>query len=117
MLQIDWMPSAPLWFAGYLLVYNLDRLYPDPADLVNIPIRSRKAPELRAARIGVVFLSGAVVLVWPLLTGRWWLVLALALAATVLQFYSRPVCGMGFRLKDLPYVKSFLPAGVIAEFW
>jgi len=27
MLQIDWMPSAPLWFAGYLLVYNLDRLY------------------------------------------------------------------------------------------
>ncbi len=32
MLQIDWIPSAPLWFAGYLLVYNLDRLYPDPAD-------------------------------------------------------------------------------------
>jgi len=23
--------SAPLWFTGYLLVYNLDRLYPDPA--------------------------------------------------------------------------------------
>jgi 4-hydroxybenzoate polyprenyltransferase len=114
MLQIDWIPSAPLWFAGYLLVYNLDRLYPDPADLVNIPIRSRKAPELRAARIGVVFLSGAVLLVWPLLTGRWWLVLALALVATVLQFYSRPVPGVGFRLKDLPYVKSFLPAGVIA---
>ena len=30
---------------------------------MNIPIRSRKAPELRAARIGVVFLSGAVLLV------------------------------------------------------
>jgi 4-hydroxybenzoate polyprenyltransferase len=113
-LQIDWLPSAPLWFAGYLLVYNLDRLYPDPADLVNIPIRSGKAPELRAARIGVAFLSAAVLLVWPLLTGRWWLVLALALAATVLQFYSRPVRGVGFRLKDLPYVKSFLPPGVIA---
>ena len=113
-LQIDWIPSAPLWFAGYLLVYNLDRLYPDPADLVNIPIRSRKALELRAARIGLAFLSVAVLLVWPLLTGRWWLVLALASAATVLQFYSRPIRGMGFRLKDLPYVKSFLPPGVIA---
>ena len=52
MLQINWIPSAPLWFAGYLLVYNLDRLYPDPADLVNIPIRSRKAPELRAFESG-----------------------------------------------------------------
>jgi hypothetical protein len=68
-LQIDSLPSAPLWFAGYLLVYNLDRLYPDPADVVNIPIRSRKAPELRAARIGVAFLSVAVLLVWTLLTG------------------------------------------------
>ena len=45
MLQIDWIPSAPLWFAGYLLVYNLDRLYPDPADRVNIPIRSSKTEE------------------------------------------------------------------------
>jgi hypothetical protein len=25
-LQIDPLPSAPLWFAGYLLVYNLDRV-------------------------------------------------------------------------------------------
>jgi 4-hydroxybenzoate polyprenyltransferase len=40
--------------------------------------------------------------------------LALASGATVLQFYSRPARGMGFRLKDLPSVKSFLPAGVIA---
>ena len=67
MLQIDWIPSAPLWFAGYLLVYNLDRLYPDPADLINIPIRSSKTEELRAARIGLAFLSAAVLLVWSLL--------------------------------------------------
>ena len=113
-LQIDSLPSAPLWFAGYLLVYNLDRLYPDPADLVNIPIRSRKAGELRAARITLAFLSAAVLLVWSLLTGRWWLVLALPFAAAILQFYSRPVPGMGFRLKDLSYVKSFLPPAVIA---
>ena len=113
-LQIDSLPSAPLWFAGYLLVYNLDRLYPDPADLVNIPIRVSKAQEHRAARIGLAFLSVTVLFVWPLLTGRWWLVLVLAFVATILQFYSRPVPGMGFRLKDLPYVKSFLPTGAIA---
>jgi hypothetical protein len=114
MLQIDWIPSAPLWFAGYLLVYNLDRFYPDPADRANIPIRSSKTEELQAARIGLAFLSAAVLVVWSLLTSRWWLVLALAFGATVLQFHSRPVRGIGFRLKDLPYVKSFLPAGVIA---
>jgi len=114
MLQIDWTRSAPLWFAGYLLVYNLDRLYPDPADRVNIPIRSSKTKELRAARIALAFLFAAVLLVWSLLKSRWWLVLALALAATVLQFYSRPLPGVGFRLKDLPSVKSFLPPGVIA---
>ena len=86
MLQIDWIPSAPLWFAGYLLVYNLDRFYPDPADRANIPIRSSKTEELQAARIGLAFLSAAVLVVWSLLTSRWWLVLALAFGATVLQF-------------------------------
>jgi 4-hydroxybenzoate polyprenyltransferase len=114
MLQIDWIPSAPLWFAGYLLIYNLDRLYPDPADLINIPFRSSKTEELRMARIGLAFLAASLLIVWSLLTSRWWLVLALAFVATVLQFYSRPVPGVGFRLKDLPYVKSFLPPGVIA---
>jgi 4-hydroxybenzoate polyprenyltransferase len=89
-------------------------LYPDPADLINVPIRSAKIKELRAARIGVVLLSSVILVAWPLLTGRWWLVLALAFAATILQFYSRPIPGVKFRLKDLPYVKSFLPPGVIA---
>jgi 4-hydroxybenzoate polyprenyltransferase len=113
-LQINSLPSLPLWFAGYLLVYNLDRLHSDPADLVNIPIRASKAQQLRAARIGLAFLSVIVLMVWPLLTGRWWLVLSLTFVATILQFYSRPVPGLGLRLKDLPYVKSFLPTGVIA---
>jgi hypothetical protein len=113
-LQIDSLPSVPLWFAAYLLVYNLDRLYPDPADVINIPIRSAKIQELRAARIGVILLSSIMLVAWPLLTGRWWLVLGLAAAVTLLQFYSRPVPGLRFRLKDLPYVKSFLPPGIIA---
>jgi hypothetical protein len=30
-LKIDGIRSEPLWFAGYLFVYNFDRLYPDPS--------------------------------------------------------------------------------------
>ena len=48
-LKLDWIRSAPLWFAGYVLVYNLDRLYPDPADPVNVPVRWRKTLKLRSA--------------------------------------------------------------------
>src|SRR6266481_5936442 len=57
-LQISSFPSLPLWFAGYLLVYNLDRLHPDPADLVNIPVRVSKAQQLRGARIGLASICG-----------------------------------------------------------
>jgi 4-hydroxybenzoate polyprenyltransferase len=113
-LQIDWSPFVPLWFASYLFVYNVDRLYSDPADQVNIPIRSSKIEELRGARVGLALLSGTMLLVWPLLTGRWWLLLALSFTAAVLQFYSRPVPGVGFRLKDISYVKSLLPPLTIA---
>jgi 4-hydroxybenzoate polyprenyltransferase len=113
-LQIDSLPSAPLWFAGYLVVYNLDRLYLDPADRVNISVRVSKAQKVRAARIGLAFLSVALLLVWSLLTGRWWLIPVMAFVATILQFYSRPLPGVGFRLKDLPYVKSLLPPAFIA---
>jgi hypothetical protein len=48
-LGIDWSRSAPLWFAGYLLVYNADRLYLDPADRLNTPLRSSWGARLRGA--------------------------------------------------------------------
>ena len=113
-LKINWMPSAPLWFAGYLFVYNFDRLYPDPADPVNVPVRWRKTLKLRSARIGLVLLSSFVLIIWPVLTGRWWLVLALGLAVVLLQFYSRPIPGTCHRIKDLPYIKSLSVPGLIA---
>jgi 4-hydroxybenzoate polyprenyltransferase len=55
-----------------------------------------------------------MLMVWSLLTDRWWLVLALAFAVTLLQFYSRPILQAGFRPKDLPYIKSLLPPAVVA---
>jgi 4-hydroxybenzoate polyprenyltransferase len=113
-LRINWTSSAPLWFAGYVFVYNFDRLYLDPADPVNVPVRWRKTVKLRSARIGLVLLSSLVLIVWPLVTGRWWLVLLLGFVLALLQFYSRPIPGINRRIKDLPYLKSLSVPGLIA---
>jgi 4-hydroxybenzoate polyprenyltransferase len=120
LLEIDWSRSAPLWFAGYLLVYNSDRLYPDPADATNTPLRSSWNPRLRSLRLALVWLSGGVLLSWPLVTARAWLLFPLAAAFGALWFYSRPMLRTGYRLKDLPYLKSLLAPGVVAGilvFW
>jgi 4-hydroxybenzoate polyprenyltransferase len=113
-LGIDWSRSAPLWFAGYLLVYNADRLYLDPADRLNTPLRTSWAARLRGWRIFLVSLSAGIVTIWPMLTGRFWLLFPLALVFGILCFYSRPIPSAGFRLKDLPFLKSLLAPIVIA---
>lgn len=113
-LQIEWHLSAPLWFAGYLLVYNLDHLYSDPADSVNTPLRFSWSARLRRCRSVLVCLSGVILLFWPLVTGRFWLPAPLAAALCVFHFYSRPIPATDFRLKNLSYVKSLIAPGVIA---
>jgi 4-hydroxybenzoate polyprenyltransferase len=113
-LRIDWSRSAPLWFAGYLIVYNADRLYLDPADRLNTPLRTNWAARLRGWRFVLVSLAAGLATVWPVLTGRFWLLFPLALVFGVLCFYSRPIPSAGFRLKDLPYLKSLLAPAVIA---
>jgi 4-hydroxybenzoate polyprenyltransferase len=113
-LRIDWSRSAPLWFAGYLIVYNADRLYPDPADRFNTPLRTSWAARLREWRVLLVSFSAVILGVWPLVTGRWWLLFPLAVGLGILCFYSRPIPSAGFRLKDLPYLKSLLAPAVIA---
>jgi 4-hydroxybenzoate polyprenyltransferase len=113
-LQIEWSPSAPLWLAGYLLVYNLDHLYSDPADSLNTPLRFRWSARLRPCRSILVCLSAAILLFWPLVTGRFWLLAPLGAALGVFHFYSRPIPSIGFRLKNLSYVKSLIAPGVVA---
>jgi 4-hydroxybenzoate polyprenyltransferase len=113
-LQIDWRLSAPLWFSGYLLVYNLDHLYSDPADSLNTPQRFCRSARLRWCRFVLVCLSGAILLFWPVVTGRLWLLIPLATALSVFHFYSRPIPSTDFRLKNLSYVKSLIAPGVIA---
>lgn len=58
-------------------------------------------------------LSSLVPVIWPLVTDRWWLVIALAFAAAPLQFYTRGIPGVEYRINDLPYLKSLLVPGVI----
>jgi 4-hydroxybenzoate polyprenyltransferase len=113
-LQIEWALSAPLWFAGYLLVYNLDHLYSDPADSLNTPLRFRWTARLRACRCVLACLSGAILLFWPMVTGRFWLPVPLAAALSIFHFYSRPIPLTDFRFKNLSYIKSLIAPGVIA---
>lgn len=113
-LRIDWGRSAPLWFAGYLFVYNADRLHLDPADHWNTPLRSSWSARLRVYRIILLWLSAGILGVWSLVTGRFWLVLPLAVAFGLLCYYSRPIPGSQFRFKDLPYLKSFLAPIIIS---
>ena len=113
-LKVDWGPSAPLWFGGYLVVYNLDHLYSDPADSLNTPLRFRWSARLRPMRFVLVCLSAALLLVWPLVTGRCWLLVPIVAALGAFYFYSRPIPSTRFRLKNLSYLKSLLAPGVIA---
>ena len=84
---MDWGRSAPLWFAGYMLVYNADWLYSDPADATNTPLRSQWSARLMASRVVLVWLSGVVLVVWPMVIGRLWMLLPFAMAFGVLCFY------------------------------
>jgi 4-hydroxybenzoate polyprenyltransferase len=109
-----WLPSAPLWLGGYLLVYNFDRLHFDPADQVNTPSRFLYRESLRSKRFFLIWLSAAMLVGWPAVTGRWWLIPPIGLAIAALQFYSRPVPFVRKRLKDLPVLKTFIAPLLIA---
>jgi 4-hydroxybenzoate polyprenyltransferase len=114
LLKIGWSLSAPLWFAGYLLVYNADRLHLDPVDRLNTPLRSNWDGKLRRCRICLVWISAGILGVWPLATGRFWLLFPLTIVVGMLCFYSRPIPRVRFRFKDLPYLKSLLVPATIA---
>jgi 4-hydroxybenzoate polyprenyltransferase len=113
-LGVPVLPSAPLWFAGYLFVYNFDRLYIDPADLINTPLRTSLRKKLERYRLILIVLSGIVLVIWPIVVGCWWLALVTPLGALGLQFYSRPFPVASLRLKDLPLVKSLIAPVLIA---
>lgn len=114
-LDVPWRASVPLWWAGYLFVYNSDRLYRDPADKTNTPVRSAWTDRLRPWRLAVSAGAATVLLFWPVFTRRAALLPVIGAAAGALQFYSRPFPFFWRgRLKDLPGIKSSLAAIAIA---
>jgi len=103
----------PLWLAGALVVYNLDRLKHDPADWVNTPGRVSAHGMLRGWS-WLLAGAGAVVLVgWPLWTGDAGLLVLTAVAVPLSLSYTFPLLGQ--RMKDVPVVKTlFAPLVVLA---
>jgi 4-hydroxybenzoate polyprenyltransferase len=104
----------PVWWPMYLVVYNTDRLYADPADALNTPVRSAWAERLRPWRFAVIGSSASLLIAWSLRSQRGWVVGVAAVALAVLQFYSRPFPRLGGRLKDLPGLKSLLAPSAIS---
>lgn len=112
LLGWDATPWLPLWFCSALLIYNADRLRPDPADAVNVPQRTEAMRRLRGWSALIATLAAAVILGLPLLRGDW-ITLALVLGGTVVCVgYFVPLAG--FRLKDVPALKTFFAPTIVA---
>ena len=102
----------PLWLAGALVVYNLDRLKRDPADRVNTPERASLHGMLRRWSWLVTAAGVAVLVLWPLWLGSGALLLLTGLALPLSLSYSFPL--FGSRLKDVPVLKTlFAPLVVL----
>jgi 4-hydroxybenzoate polyprenyltransferase len=102
----------PLWLAGALVVYNLDRLHLDPSDHRNTPVRARWHGILRSWSWLLAAAGAAVLVLWPLWIGNGALLLLTCLALPLSLSYSFPL--MGSRLKDVPVLKTlFAPLVVL----
>ncbi len=112
LLNWEAIPWLPLWFCGALLIYNADRLRSDPADALNVPERVAAMQRLRGWSAALVGLAAAVLLAVPWRRGDW-MTLALVLGGSgVCLSYSIPLAG--FRLKDVPVLKTFFAPTIVA---
>lgn len=110
---LDWsvQPWILLWSCAALLIYNADRLRPDPADLVNIPDRAAASERWRAVSRVVCLAAAVFLIVWPIFL-RDWLTLGLILAGALTCLnYSIPI--FGFRWKDVPLLKTFFAPTIV----
>jgi 4-hydroxybenzoate polyprenyltransferase len=112
LLRFDAVEFVPLWFAGGLFAYNLDRLRLDPADAINTPDRARRSGILRFASGALAGGAIGVLVVLPLLRRQPILALAVALGTLVATWYSVPI--LGCRLKEIPVLKTLIPPGAVA---
>jgi 4-hydroxybenzoate polyprenyltransferase len=112
LLFFDCKKYAPLWFCAALLIYNLDRLKTDPTDAVNTPRRSHTTAGLRKTGITIAATSAFTIIVLPFFQHDW-LLLLLTLGGTLVCInYS--LAPLGFRLKDIPLLKTFFAPSLVA---
>lgn len=103
---------VPLWLAGMLAIYNIDRIKEDPADAFNVPRRHARRETLLPWSLLLIVLSSGVLIIHPLWLGDLRLLGLVAGAALVSIAYSVPVYGR--RLKDIPFLKTFFPPAIVA---
>ena len=106
-LHFDASHFLPLWMGGALSIYNLDRLKTDPTDALNTPDRARHYAPLRSAGMIIVILSSGMVFAIPLVIRDRPLFLLVLLGSLISLNYSVPL--LGFRFKDVPFVKTLFP--------
>lgn len=112
LLHFDCGRYLPLWLAGALLIYNVDRLKIDPADAINIPERTRHCARLRKAGTVISILSAGTILAFPALFHDWPLFCLTLAGGFVCLNYSVPL--LGFRFKNVPLVKTLFPPTILA---
>jgi 4-hydroxybenzoate polyprenyltransferase len=111
LLDVEAASWLPLWFCAALFIYNVDRLRGEPADALNVPLRTATIARCRRASLMVAMVAGGVLLVLPALR-RDWSTLALAAGGGLVCLnYSIPVGG--FRLRAVPLLKTFFAPSVV----
>jgi len=115
LLHFQCSAYLPLWFFAALFIYNLDRLHHEPADLINLPARSKHSSGLRGISRTLAILSAATLMAIPVMQRDWLMTLLTIIGALVCVNYSVPL--FGFRFKDVPLLKTFfVPTLVTAAF-
>ncbi len=116
LLHFSSRPYLPLWLAGALFVYNMDRLKADPSDAINTPRRNRASLRLRPVGALVAAASVCALILLPVLSRDWASLLLTVAGGGVCLCYSVPF--LGFRLKDVPLLKTFFaPTLVTAAYF
>jgi len=110
-LNFDCHHYLPIWLAGALAIYNLDRLIIDPADALNTPERSRHYAPLRKMGTLIVAISTGAIFFIPIFRRDWPLFLFVLIGGFFSLNYSVPL--IGFRFKDIPFVKTLFPPSLL----
>ena len=111
-LGINHLSTFLLWFAGAILVYNTDRLKPDPSDPLIKPLRVASSGRFQRTSLGLILGAALVLLLTPILLGEWMLLFLVIAGSLICLGYSVQLFGLRFR--DVPVLKTFFVPTLIS---